>query len=211
MALENKISFEGRILGVQPRIRLTRSFDQRHHSYLGYMLRINGSIGGETGDFVIGIGKETELKYGIQADDNIRGKCAHVEDPRLESVMFYKVSAIEIYNRAVGTTQVHPPWYGVPPALEVYRERGHRRLDQKTYNAKCTCCIWGCLMPVEMIIDQWNPTKRRYRLETFCYGPKSCIFYNTGRKRTVPGRNQMSWTEEDWIDEDATSHRGIDE
>jgi hypothetical protein len=24
-------------------------------------------------------------------------------------------------------------------------------------------------MAVEMIIDQWNPSKRRYRTETFCY------------------------------------------
>jgi len=211
MVLENKISFEGRILGVQPRIRLLRSFDERHHAYLGYTLRINGSVGGEKGDFVIGIGKETELKYGIQVGDNIRGQCMHVEDPRLESLMYYKVSKIELYNRAVEITQGHPPWYGVPPALEVYRERGHRRLDQKTYDAKCTCCIWGCLMPVEMIVDQWNPTRRRYRQETFCYGPKSCIYYHAGRKRTVPGRNGMSWTEEDWIDEESTKHRNMDE
>jgi hypothetical protein len=29
-------------------------------------------------------------------------------------------------------------------------------------------------MAVEMIIDQWNPEKRKYRTETFCHGPKSC-------------------------------------
>jgi hypothetical protein len=29
----------------------------------------------------------------------------------------------------------------------------------------------GCRMPVEMIIDQWNPSRRHYRTETFCYGP----------------------------------------
>ena len=28
---------------VQPRIRLMRSFDERHHSYQGYVLRIDGS------------------------------------------------------------------------------------------------------------------------------------------------------------------------
>ncbi len=32
-------------------------------------------------------------------------------------------------------------------------------------------------MPVEMIIDQWNPSRRRYRTETFCYGPLSCRLY----------------------------------
>jgi len=66
-------------------------------------------------------------------------------------------------------------------------------------------------MAVEMIIDQWNPSKKRYRQETFCYGPKSCPFYKAGLTRTVPGRKGMSWEEEDWVDEEATSHRGMDD
>ena len=43
-------------------------------------------------------------------------------------------------------------------------------------------------MPVEMIIDQWNPANKRYRFETWCYGPKSCALYKAGPVRTVPGR-----------------------
>jgi hypothetical protein len=62
-----------------------------------------------------------------------------------------------------------------------------------------------------MIIDQWNPRIKKYRFETFCYGPKSCSFYKTGPARKVPGRRGMTWEEEDWVDEDATSHRGMDE
>lgn len=57
-------------------------------------------------------------------------------------------------------------------------------------------------------IDHWNPSKKRYRFETFCYGPKRCAFYKAGPKRKVPGRKGMSCKEEDWVDEDATSHRG---
>jgi hypothetical protein len=66
-------------------------------------------------------------------------------------------------------------------------------------------------MAVEIIIDQWNPEKKKYRLETFCYGPKSCAFYKAGPTRKVPGRRGMTWEEEDWVDEDAVSHRGMDE
>lgn len=66
-------------------------------------------------------------------------------------------------------------------------------------------------MAVEMIIDQWNPSTRRYRTETFCYGPRSCSFYRSGPQRKVPSRRGMTYTEEDWIDEEATSHRGSDE
>lgn len=76
---------------------------------------------------------------------------------------------------------------------------------------KCTTCIWGCEMAVEMIIDHWNPSVRRSRRETFCYGPKSCPSYKAGPTRQVPGRKGMTWEEEDWVDEDATAHRGPDD
>jgi len=66
-------------------------------------------------------------------------------------------------------------------------------------------------MAVEMIIDHWNPRQKRYREETFCYGPRSCPLYKAGPTRKVPGRKGMIWEEEDWIDEDAVSHRGMDE
>ena len=62
-------------------------------------------------------------------------------------------------------------------------------------------------MPVEMIIDRWNPQRRCYRIETFCYGPLSCRLYQAGSARSVPERRPgMIYTEEDWVDEEATSH-----
>jgi hypothetical protein len=72
-------------------------------------------------------------------------------------------------------------------------------------------CIWGCRMPVEIIVDHWNPGKCKYRFETFCYGPLSCKFYKVGPNRKVEGRNGMVYVEEDWVDEEAVSHRGMDE
>ena len=57
----------------------------------------------------------------------------------------------------------------------------------------------------------YNIGKKKYRYETFCYGPKSCPFYKAGPTRKVSGRKGMSWEEEDWVDEDATSHRSMDE
>jgi hypothetical protein len=102
-----------------------------------------------------------------------------------------------------------PPWHGVPPDLDTYRWRGHRRLSARTY-IKCASCIWGCRMAVEMIVDPWNP-KKRYRFETFCYGPKSCATYKAGPRRIVPGRRGMRWEEPDWVDEQETAHRVMDE
>jgi hypothetical protein len=62
-----------------------------------------------------------------------------------------------------------------------------------------------------MIIDQWDPRVRRYRTEAFCYGPLSCPLYQAGQVRKVPGRKGMTWVEEDWVDEEAVSHRDDDE
>ena len=72
-----------------------------------------------------------------------------------------------------------------------------------TYDSKCHSCIWGCVMPVEMIIDQRNPDRRRYRTEIFCYGPLSCSAYKPGPTRKVLSRNGMMYEEEDWVDQDA--------
>jgi hypothetical protein len=121
------------------------------------------------------------------------------------------VSGLEVGARGPERPVAAPPFLGVPPSLEAYRARGHRRLAARTYEAKCRTCLWGCAMAVEMIVDPWNPSKRRYRRETFCYGPKSCALYSAGPTRKVPGRKGMTWEEEDWVDEDATSHRAPDE
>lgn len=209
--MEGKLYWSGTVVAIQPRIRLMRSFDQRDHSYLGYHLRIEGTIDGMDKSFTVGIGKASQAKHSIQSGDLVEGVCVPVENPELETVDYYKVSKFRLVRRSERPSTSPPPWLGVPPALEVYRERGHRRLAAQTYERSCVGCIWGCLMSVEMIIDQWNPSKRKYRQETFCYGPKSCQLYHAGPCRKVSGRKGMSWTEEDWMDEDATSHRSEDE
>ena len=207
----SKLNWEGIIIGVQPRIRLTRSFDERYHTYLGYSLRVQGQIGDEPGGFLIGIGKAAQTKHQFRVGDKISGRSASVANPKLEPVAYYKTAGLKIAQRSTNNEQNPPPWHNVPPELEVYRERGHRRLNTRTYKTKCHSCTWGCQMAVEIIIDHWNPRQKRYRTETFCYGPKSCAFYKAGPTRKVPGRKGMVWEEEDWVDEDATSHRGLDE
>ncbi len=209
--MHEKTTWQGTLLAVQPRIRLMRSFDQRNHGYLGHALRVEGTIGDVEREFTVGIGKAAEAKHQFRAGDVVSGRAVPVADDRIESVEFYKASGLKVIERAPEDSPLPPPWLGIPPELPVYRERGHRRLDARTYQAKCLACIWGCRMPVEMIIDQWNPGQKRYRFETFCYGPKSCSLYKAGPTRKVPGRKGMTFEEEGWIDEDATAHRGEDE
>lgn len=207
----NKLPWRGTLTSVQPRIRLLRSFDQRSHSYLGYVLRVEGVVGNEQREFLIGIGKGDQAKHAFRVGDIVSGQCEPVEDERSETAEFYKVSKLRLLERGEEEQSRGGPWLGVPPDLETYRARGHRRLDARTYEDSCRSCIWGCRMAVEMIIDQWKPSQKRYRYETFCYGPKSCGLYKAGPTRKVPGRKGMTWEEEDWVDEDATAHRGMDE
>ena len=206
-----KVIWTGQVLSVQPRIQLSRSFDQRSHSYLGYALRLEGAVDGHEGVFSVGIGPGAQAKHEFRVGDEVEGAAMAVADPRAESVEFYKASGLRVIARGEEFAPSGPPWLGLPPDLPAYRTRGHRRLAARTYTSRCSTCIWGCRMAVEMIIDQWKPDVKRYRYETFCYGPKSCRLYAAGPTRKVPGRRGMTWEEEDWIDEEAISHRGDNE
>ena len=206
-----KIEWEGRIESVQPRIRLTRSFDQRQHSYLGYLLFVDGSVDSENNNFVLGIGKTAQAKHEFRIGDVVSGLCEPVADTRMETADYYKASKLRVISRSTADKAVPPPWTEPIVDLEVYRARGHRRLSATTYEKRCRTCMWGCRMAVEMIVDHWNPGNRRFRSETFCYGPLSCSLYRAGPTRKVPGRRGMSWEEEDWVDEEATAHRDPDE
>lgn len=207
----DKLTFTGMITSIQPRIRLTRSFDEASHTYLGYAIKLDGEKDGQQATFSIGIGKTAHAKYQFKVNDKFSGECLPVLEPNREPVEYYKVSKIKVISRGEQGS-IAAPWELVPPELEVYRARGHRRLAARTYATKCSSCMWGCRMPVEIIIDNWDPRGRgKYRFETFCYGPLKCNLYKAGPNRKVEGRNGMVYIEEDWVDEMAVEHRGSDE
>ncbi|MEN8184139.1 MAG: hypothetical protein ABFS46_16560, partial [Myxococcota bacterium] len=181
-----------------------RSFDQRHHTYLGYALLVRGEIGEEAREAWLGVGRAAQEKHEFQVGMKASGRAVPVVDSRMEPVEFYKVTGVKVIP---GPAQdvAPPPWHGVAPEIAVYRKRGHRRLASQTYASRCVSCIWGARMPVEMIIDHWNPDRKKYRFETFCYGPKSCNLYRAGPRRKVPGRRGKVWEEADWVDEEETA------
>jgi len=75
-----KLSWQGKLIAVQPRIRLLRSFDQRNHSYLGYVLRVRDVIDDQVQEFLVGIGKGAQAKHGFRVGDVVSGQCLSVED-----------------------------------------------------------------------------------------------------------------------------------
>ena len=102
----DKIEWSGRITAVQPRIRLMRSFDERSHSYLGYVLRVEGTIAdepaclrrgrhGRQGEFMIAIGKAAQAKHRFRVGMEASGLAVPVPDLRLETAGFYKVRLYE--------------------------------------------------------------------------------------------------------------------
>ena len=192
---EKKAPWRGRILGVQPRIRLLRSFDQRQHSYLGYVLILKGSPAfSDNRFFRVAIGKKAHEKHLFRAGDEVSGVSVPVADPELETAGLYKTSGLKLHGRETPDPAAadKPPYLVIPPPLPTYRQHGHRRLDARTYDSKCSSCTWGCTMPVEITLDQWTrsrgPDNVQRRMETFCYGPRECAFYKAGPIRKVRGR-----------------------
>ncbi len=178
---------------------------------MGYALAIQGIMDGYEGVYRIGIGKAGQAKNQFMVDDEISGSCLLVNDQRLEPVDFYKVSALKLLQRSQLEEQSPPPWVFAPPPLEIYGQRGHRRLAAQTYRLKCSVCTWACLMPVEITVDNWKPDQKTYRTETFCCGPLSCPSYKSGPTRKVRGRHGVILEEEDWVDEQDYRHRNPDE
>jgi hypothetical protein len=101
MGVSEKVPRSGRVVAVQPRIRLIRSFDERSHSYLGYVLRIDGTCGGQADEFLIAVGEAAHEKHQFQ-----EGK---------ETAAFYKTSWLKVLKDAEGDTPAGPPFHGVPP------------------------------------------------------------------------------------------------
>lgn len=118
-----KLAWQGVLLSVQPRIRLTRSFDQVSHSYLGYSLNVRGTVGNEVREFLVAVGQVAHTKHQFQAAAAVSGNALPVPDPHLETADLYKVSKLKVGPPEAVDETIPPPWRGVPPPLEVYRER----------------------------------------------------------------------------------------
>ena len=53
--------------------------------------------------------------------------------------------------------------------------------------------------------------QEKYRVESFCYGPKNCKLYKMGKPRAVPYKGCGSSYDEGWLDEICTENRDDEE
>ena len=106
--MTDRIPWSGVITAVQPRIRLTRSFDERSHTYLGYLLRIQGTIGTTSGEFRIAVGQGAHAQHEFRIGDSVAGLGDRVADPRLEIADLYRVSKLKLIARGEPGTATSP-------------------------------------------------------------------------------------------------------
>jgi hypothetical protein len=196
---EAKQHFAGTVLAVKARIRLIRSFDQVSHNYEGYALVLDGTLDELAADELrVALGPQTYEKHQFRIGDEVEGMAVAVTDTCREWATHYRVSGLRLVSRGPEEQDVpaHPEG-GVAPPLAEYRAAGHRRLDPRTHAASCGRCPFGLTMATEIIIDQWNPSRKKWRFETHCYGPRDCPRYRPGKARHVPGRQPgMVWVDD---------------
>ncbi len=205
-----KIEWQGTILSVQPRTTVWRyRLDNRTHYHRGYNLFIDGEANGIKASFSVAISEIQQKKLVFRIGDEAKGtawtKMYHVSD----YADYYRAGGLKITRKAEHAETSPPPYLIEPPDLATYAQRGARMLSAASYKGKCFPCAWATMSAVEIEYN-WGVSKK-YRFESFCYGPKSCKLYKMGKPRAVPYKGDGSTYDEGWMDDLCTENRGWDD
>ncbi|MEL7568600.1 MAG: hypothetical protein AAGU27_27535 [Dehalobacterium sp.] len=203
-----KVNWQGKIVSIQPRTRVWRYLtDNRTHYHLGYNFFIVGYSSDSKSEFTVAISEKQQLKGLFRIGDILQGTAWTKKYEEREFADYYRAGSLKLLDRENENFEViPPPWIMVPPSMQVYEKRGARILSNSLWKTKCFKCIWANMANVEI---QWDFDKdiKKYRFETFCYGPKSCKYYKMGRPRTVPYKNRGSALDDGSLDELCTEGR----
>lgn len=206
-----KVKWQGTLVSIQPRTTVWRYvLDNRTHSHIGYNLFLDGSVDGVDGRFSVAISEKQQQKEMLRIGDELSGTAWTKMYSVSDYADYYRAGAIKHIRASepeVGS--VAPPWKIAPPDLETYEYRGARMLSLSCWKGKCFPCVWANMAAVEIEYD-WG-ISRKYRFESFCYGPKSCKFYKMGKPRSVPYKGRGVSYDEGWLDDICTERRGYDE
>ena len=208
---QEKISFSGTVISVQPRSNVWRyKLDNRTHSMTGYNIFISGDTAGEQRNFAVAISEKQQMKMRFHIGDEISGTAWTKMYPKLEYADYYRAGALKKLQEAANVnSDAKEPWLDEVPELSVYDWRGCRMLDSKNWKGKCFACKWACMANVAIEYN-WGVTQK-FRFESFCYGPKNCALYKMGRPRAVPYKDMGSDYDTGWLDDICTERRGDDE
>ncbi|MCL1917285.1 MAG: hypothetical protein FWG14_03050 [Peptococcaceae bacterium] len=205
-----KIEWQGKILSVQPRTTVWRyRMDNRTHYHNGYNIFLDGEANGLKGRFSVAISETQYQKLRFRIGDEAKGTAWTKKYDVNDYADYYRAGALKAVTRAEQSETKPPPYLMEPPDMATYKWRGARMLSAASYKGKCFQCVWATMSAVEIEYN-WGVSKK-YRFESFCYGPKLCKLYKMGKPRAVPYKGDGSTYDEGWMDDLCTENRDEDE
>jgi hypothetical protein len=147
-------------------------------------LFLEGEVNGNKATFSLAISEKQQEKFAFRICDNATGTAWTKLNGVNDYADYYRVGKLKIISHAEKIETKPPPYLISPPDMATYKLRGARMLALNSYKGKCFQCAWAAMAAVEIEYN-WGKTKK-YRFESFCYGPTSCDFYKMGRARAVP-------------------------
>ena len=208
--IQEKIEWRGTIISIQPRTTVWRyKLDNRTHYHRGYNLFLEGEADGLDASFSVAISEIQQQKLGFRIGDEAKGTAWSKMYAVSDYADYYRAGSLKVLKRAEQIENIAPPYLIEPPDMETYEQRGARMLSKSSYKGKCFQCVWATMSAVEIEYN-WGVSKK-YRFESFCYGPKSCKFYKMGKPRAVPYKDEGSTYDEGWMDDLCTKNRDLDE
>jgi len=202
-----QIRWQGRIEAVQCRAWVWRyKMDNRTHHHLGFNLFLRGEAAGKTGRFILAVSDTQHGKLQFRIGDEFKGTAWPCIKARHDIADYYRAGGFKVISRASELTEPSgPPFTGPLPAISVFERRGARMLDAKLWRKECFVCMWANKSAVEIEYDFGKV--KRYRKETFCYGPKSCPLYEMGKPRIVQYVDGYDGEDTGWMDDICTELR----
>jgi hypothetical protein len=206
----DRIRWQGRIESVQCRAWVWRyKTDNRTHHHLGFNLWVRGEANGREGRFIVAV---SDIQHGamqFRIGDLFKGTAWPCIKAKHDIADYYRAGGFKVLSRADTQYQPDgPPFTGLLPPIETFRVRGARMLDAKRWRNQCFSCMWANKSAVE--IEYRFGKVKRYRKETFCYGPRSCPFYDMGSPRQVQYFDTFPSVDDGWMDDLCTELRGED-
>lgn len=209
--VSTKIKWQGTVVSIQPRTTVWRYvLDNRTHSHIGYNLFFEGQVNGENEQFSIAISEKQQQKNAFRIGDILSGTAWTKMYSVSDYADYYRAGMLRRMMTTESSDKTYPPpWKIAPPDLRTYSDRGARMLSLSCWKGRCFQCVWANMAAVEIEYD-WGVSKK-YRFESFCYGPKSCNLYKMGKARSVPYKGRGISYDDGCLDEICTESRGYDE
>ncbi|MBU0753892.1 MAG: hypothetical protein KJ645_02045 [Planctomycetes bacterium] len=209
--VSTRICWQGWIESIQCRAWVWRyKMDNRTHHHLGFNLWINGKVDDRDARFIVAVSDKQHARHQFRIRDMVKGTAWPCMKAKHDIADYYRSGGFKVLSRGnMIPDHVGPPFTGLLPPIETFSVRGARMLDAKLWRIKCFRCMWANKSAVE--IEYKFGKVKRYRKETFCYGPKSCPIYDMGPPRKVHYFEEGYLMDTGWMDDLCTERRGEDD